>query len=53
MESLSNGIFVKGLAGLKELWVKKARQVPALGSIHQCSVLVAGRWSSRIATLPL
>jgi hypothetical protein len=26
---------VKGLAGLKELWVKGARQVPALGSIHQ------------------
>jgi hypothetical protein len=39
-------IVKEGLAGLKELWVKEARQVPAscgaaprrlpLGSIHQC-----------------
>jgi hypothetical protein len=38
---------VKGLAGLKELWVKKARQVPALGSIHQCLSLVQQKYHSR------
>jgi hypothetical protein len=32
----------KGLTGLKELWVKEARQVPALGSRQYPSVLVAG-----------
>jgi hypothetical protein len=38
---------VKGLAGLKELRVKKARQVPTLGSIHQCLSLVQQKYHSR------
>jgi hypothetical protein len=42
---------VKGLAGLKELRVKEARQVPVvvptLGSIHQCLSLVQRNCHSR------
>jgi hypothetical protein len=38
---------VKGLAGLKELWVKKTRQVPTLGSLHQCLSLVQQSYHSR------
>ena len=38
---------VKGLAGLKELRVKEARQVPTLGSIHQCLSLVQRNYHSR------
>ena len=37
----------KVLAGLKELWVKEARQVPTLGSIHQCLSLVQRNYHPR------
>jgi hypothetical protein len=37
----------KGLAGLKELWAKGARQVPTLGSIRQCLSLVQQNCHSR------
>jgi hypothetical protein len=51
MESLSNISSSRrhrqGASRPQELWVKGARQVPTLGSIHQCLSLVQQNYHSR------